>query len=120
MLDWVATGIGLLGCGLLGSDHRIGWLCYAIASGINGYLGFTAGFLGMGIGAVCYCILELRAYIKSHRKKKEVEYIDWRVRPEDMYEIQSVKLQLWYKHMRGQPMTEEEIEEYGKLTGMIK
>lgn len=29
------------------------------------------------------------------------------------------KRELWYKHMRNEPMTEDEIEEYGKLTGFL-
>jgi nicotinamide riboside transporter PnuC len=68
-LDWVATALGLTGCILLGSGHRIGWLLYAMASGINAYLGFKAGFLGMAVGCTCYVALELRGWYNSTRGK---------------------------------------------------
>ena len=64
-MDWIASFIGLSGCFLLGSGHRIGWLCYAVASGINAYLGFQAGFAGMAAGCTCYVALELRGWYNS-------------------------------------------------------
>ena len=66
-LDWAASACGLLGCVLVGSGYKYGWLLYAVASGINGYIGFHSGYMGMAVGALIYCLLELRGYWRAHR-----------------------------------------------------
>lgn len=69
-LDWIASIIGLGGAYLLGRHQRIGWLCYTVASAINVYLGYHAGFLGMAVGGLCYCILEFKGYWMFHHRPK--------------------------------------------------
>lgn len=69
-LDWIASGVGVLGCYLVGKGKRYGWLFFATASGINIYNGYRSGMLGLAAGCACYLILELKGYYTHNRKDK--------------------------------------------------
>ncbi len=69
-LDWVASGIGIFGCYILGSGRRFGWLLYATASAINIYNGYHAGMLGLSAGCLGYFMLEIKGWITHHRSKE--------------------------------------------------
>lgn len=71
MLDYLAALLGIGGCYLVGNGKTYGWLCYASASGINAYLGYKAGLMGMCLGAILYLLVELRGYYINHWGKKK-------------------------------------------------
>lgn len=69
-MDWLSSALGLTGCWLLGRGVKHGWLLYATSSAINAFLGFNAGLLGVAVGGVIYCILEVKGYVQ-HQKTQQ-------------------------------------------------
>lgn len=62
---------GVSGCYLVGRGVRIGWLIFAVASGINIYLGFHSGIMGMAVASSFYLFLELKGWWQHHHPKKD-------------------------------------------------
>ncbi len=75
-MDWLSALLGLSGTALCGSGYRIGWILYAMASGINSFLGFHSGLFGMGFGCILYLILELRGWYKARKIIKIYEELN--------------------------------------------
>lgn len=63
--------MGITGCFLVGQKLRYGWLVFAIASGINVYIGIKAGIIPMAIASVFYLCLEIKGWIQHHRHHVE-------------------------------------------------
>jgi hypothetical protein len=70
-LDWIASGIGICGCYLVGKGKRYGWLLFASASSINIYIGYHAGMLGLAAGCACYFMLEIKGWWYHHHPKSD-------------------------------------------------
>lgn len=52
-------------------------------------------------------------------KKTKAQLIDIEKIKEEHSAFRKRTIFLWFKHMRNEPMTEEEIQEYGELTGFL-
>ena len=82
-LDWISTAFGLLGCFLVGKGKRYGWLLFATASALNIFVGLNAGIMGMVVGCICYCVLELKGWAEHGKEiknsKKQLKERDKRI-----------------------------------------